>query len=78
MCPEPFDKLRTAPVEGHWLARFDKLSAHTPPSDLEGVSPTSEDCDQKSPRLVLHGGIEGVRTSGKGPAVARSTRMEAE
>ena len=28
MCPEPFDKLRTAPVEGH-LARFDKLSAHS-------------------------------------------------
>ena len=29
MCPEPFDKLRTAPVEGRTtLLHFDKLSAH--------------------------------------------------
>jgi LuxR family maltose regulon positive regulatory protein len=32
--PEPFDKLRTAPVGG----RFDKLSAHTPPPTVEPLS----------------------------------------
>ena len=39
MCPEPFDKLRTAPVEGHWMPLRQAQRALRETRDLAGGEP---------------------------------------
>ena len=39
MCPEPFDKLRTAPVEGHWMPLRQAQRALRETRDLAGGKP---------------------------------------